>query len=483
MNLARFELDRLAAMIRERCGLRSDTDDGQALAAALDTRLAATGSPNATAYLTRLAEDTDEFQAVINLITVNETYFFREPEQISFLVRRARAMLADRAAGQPIGILCAGCSSGEEPYSVAIALNEAFGADARRLFRVLAVDIDSGALAKARRGIYGERSFRGVPPGMRERHFHRHEAEGWALDPAIRASVEFRHVNLLADPLGELGPFHAVLFRNVSIYFDAPTRRQVISRFADLLVDRGCLIVGAAETLSNDFGVLSLAEHGGVFFFVKGDETARRPPPRPRGPAKSATAVKPVRPATPPSPPRPMKRTRPSDRQNTPADAVRLVREERYDEALSLVDGWPAGPGRHRIRAQILFNRNEPRLAEREAEAVLASDPWCVDTLVLLAQIARQRQDAEKALHWLKQAVYARPEAWLPHFYLAETYRRSGRFERARREYAVVVQQLSASEASSTAALQFPPGVAPADILRLCQRNLEAITVEQGHGA
>lgn len=471
------ELTVAADLVRERCGLRCDGDGAKALETALARRIADASAASAAAYLARLAVDAPEFQALVNLLTINETYFCREAEQLQLLVKRLRPLIPGRGEGEPVRILCAGCSSGEEPYSVAIALKEAFGEAAPRLFGITGADIDDEALAKARTGSYGELSFRGAPTELKDRYFTRNGGGGLTLSPVIKAAVAFRHVNLLAESTAELGRFDAILFRNVSIYFDAPTRRRIIARFADMLAEGGCLIVGASETLSNDFGLLRLVEEDGVFFFVKDGKGTARPSPSPPLAAKPARPA----PAATAAPALPLGPARRAEARAERVDAERLVREKRYGEALALVAAWPSGPARSRLLAHIRFNRNDLDGAEREATEALAGEPWCVDCLTLLSQIARHRNDADSAVRWLKQAIYARPELWLPHYHLAEVYRRCGSLEKARREYAVVVQQLSAGPVGSP--LLATPAVAAADLLLLCRRHLEAMAEGVAHGA
>jgi chemotaxis protein methyltransferase CheR len=469
------DLAMIAGLIKEKCGLRCDGDGQQALAAALGKRLPATGLPSMAAYGAKLAVDGDEFQALVNLLTINETYFYREPEHLRLLVRHVRRILGRRPVGEPIRILCAGCATGEEPYSAVIALKEEFGETASSLFQVEGVDIDSDALAKAQAGRYGDLSFRGIPADLKTRYFVADPAGGSVLAREVRTGVRFRQCNLLAEEgTAELGCFDAIFFRNVSIYFDTPTRRRIVARLAGMLTDEGCLVVGASETLSNDFGLLQLVEEEGVFYFVKDERPRPRCAPEPSAAARKPAPRPPASPRRSPPPASPAAAAAPAAGRDV-AEVVRLIREKYYDKALALLDRWPAGADGHRLRAQVLFNRNDLAGAEAEARQAIAREPWCVDCLVLLGQIARQRDDQESAVRWLKQAVYAHPDSWLAHYCLAEVYRRCGSADKARREYGVVVQQLSAPGMATGGVPLFPLAVAPADLRRLCQRHLDAL--------
>jgi len=266
----KIDLAPFQSLIRARCGLLFEGDSGEEkLAATLKDRMAAIGQSQPGDYYAHLFGHEDEFQELINLLTINETYFFREPEQIRLLVEKLVPRLLARGI-KPVRILSAGCSSGEEPYSLAMALHERYGDSVHSLFSFIGGDIDSQVLAKARNATYAEFSFRGVAAERRERHFER-QHWGWRLKEHLRGAVSFHELNLLAREFPAV--FRAcdvIFYRNVSIYFDQPTRRLIQQNLASLLKDDGFLIIGTAETLANDLGVLPLIEEDGLFYFVKG---------------------------------------------------------------------------------------------------------------------------------------------------------------------------------------------------------------------
>jgi chemotaxis protein methyltransferase CheR len=458
------------ALIKARCGLLIEGHAEEKLTLALAERHEAL-AVKPVDYYARLSSDEAEFQELVNLLTINETYFFREPEQIRLLVDRlAPRFLVARDGRAPVRILSAGCSSGEEPYSLVMALMDKYGESVSRLFTFTGGDIDSTVLAKARHARYGEFSFRGVPASVRCHYFDKNR-ESYALKPQVKNLVSFHELNLLADSQPPaLCDFDIIFFRNVSIYFDTPTRKVIQQNLASLMKDDGVLVIGTAETLANDLGVLSLVEDGGLFYFVK------KQPPLPEAPpydlrlpltaaARTLSPVPPEIPATPsiaPSaafvfpdvwrPPEPVSAI-PQDQKPTLDSARQLTRDHRYDEALPRLDSFLAIEPDNReaqlLKAHALINRKDFAAAEELAQGVLARDAWSVDALLLLGLAAKWRQQNEMAIRWFKQAVYAHHECWPAHYYLADLYRNSGHsegIELARRAYRVVIQLLSGAD-------------------------------------
>ncbi|NGZ06473.1 MAG: protein-glutamate O-methyltransferase CheR [Magnetococcales bacterium] len=263
-----LDLSPFKELIKNRCGLQFEAGNEAILRRALQERIDFLHT-RPDGYYALLLTRSQEFQELVNRLTINETYFFREPEQIALVANRLiPRLLATRQGQGPIRLLSAGCSSGEEPYTIIIALMERYGESAGRLFQVFGCDIDSTALAKARLARYSEFSFRGLDPGLRSRYFHK-GADGYHLDQRVRSLVTFLECNLLADTLSlEPGRIDIILFRNVSIYFDAPTRRIILEKLASLLNPDGILIPGTSETMANDLGILHLVEEDGCYIFL-----------------------------------------------------------------------------------------------------------------------------------------------------------------------------------------------------------------------
>lgn len=200
----------------------------------------------------------DELAAVIDELTTNETYFFRERSQLRALIDEIVPMLLMRRGSGPVNVWSAGCSSGEEPYTIVMMALEA-GLRPGFDLRVHASDISRRCLAKAREGAYREASFRETPPELRERYFM--EKDGLSvLSPELRRHVSFTRTNLLEPArFALLGPLDVVLCRNVIIYFDRETKKRVIDSFADRLAPGGFLLLGHSESLIHLTSAFELA--------------------------------------------------------------------------------------------------------------------------------------------------------------------------------------------------------------------------------
>jgi len=190
-----------------------------------------------------------EFDHIFDLVTTNETYFFREPAQLDAFIEEIVPEILDKKENRKIRIWSAGCSSGEEAYTIAILLSER-GFYNRASFEIFASDINQQVLAKARKGHYRESAFRATPPSLRDRYFT-HEADGsWRVNDAIRNRVSFGRLNLYDEArVSLLGHLDLIFCRNVIIYFDDSSKKIVINSFYNRLVDGGYLLLGHSESL------------------------------------------------------------------------------------------------------------------------------------------------------------------------------------------------------------------------------------------
>ncbi len=212
-----------------------------------------------------------EWQAVAEALSVLESYFWREYDQIAYCVERLVPRWLERMPGRAVRIWHAGCAAGEEPYTLAIALHRAGMLDPRRV-HILGTDVHRGALERARRGIYRPHALRAIPPEVRERYFRRVDEHRWALDETIRRSVRFFHLNLLDDDtMHAMRGFDAIFCRNVFIYFHAAAIRQVAGHFHRALHADGALFLGAAESLVHLSQLWVLVEEEGVFYYRRAE--------------------------------------------------------------------------------------------------------------------------------------------------------------------------------------------------------------------
>ncbi|RYD84859.1 MAG: hypothetical protein EOP84_04300 [Verrucomicrobiaceae bacterium] len=232
-------------LLRQTIGLDADTMGRTAVVHAIRTRMAQCGLSDISEYEELLREQSHEVQELVEEVVVPETWFFRDPETFAALVR---LVLNEWLPTHPEGILrllSLPCSTGEEPYSIAMALLEARLPPER--FTVDAADISDRALRVARQANYGRNSFRGRDLEYRK-HYFSPVAERYELVQAVRKQVHFQQANLLdLGPKMRSGFYHVIFCRNTLIYFDRSAQRQAVGVLSQLLAPEGVLFVGHAE--------------------------------------------------------------------------------------------------------------------------------------------------------------------------------------------------------------------------------------------
>jgi chemotaxis protein methyltransferase CheR len=266
-----------ADLVRSHCGISFGPETRFLLERRVARRLRELGVTHLSAYQYELRKESrrdGELAALIDELTTNETYFFRERSQLRALVAEIlpEALVARRErGGGPVSVWSAGCSSGEEPYSIVILAREA-GFDPERDLRVYATDISRRMMKRARAAAYREASFRETEPALRAKYFE--EKNGtWTVSDAVKKSVDFIHLNLLdRSRVALLGAMDVILCRNVMIYFDAETKREVIETFEHKLRPGGHLLLGHSESLINITSGLELRH-------LKSDLVYRKPMP------------------------------------------------------------------------------------------------------------------------------------------------------------------------------------------------------------
>lgn len=188
-------------------------------------------------------------KAVVEAMTTNETFFFRD--KVPFDIFKDNLLpryIKDRSSSRRLRIWCAASSTGQEPYSIAMLLNEASARISGWQVEIVASDISADVLQKAKDGVYTQFEVqRGLPPEFLSRYFTQ-VGDNWQISQQIRSMVDFREVNLIHD-FSSLGQFDIVYCRNVLIYFDLPTKVDVLARLAKALAPDGSLVLGASETV------------------------------------------------------------------------------------------------------------------------------------------------------------------------------------------------------------------------------------------
>jgi chemotaxis protein methyltransferase CheR len=262
MTLEEFRL--LRDLIHDHCGILVRDDLKYVMERRLTPRLDALGLTTFAAYHRYLRYDVGrkaELDAAIEALTTNETYFFREPLQLEAFSEEILPALRERNDRlKRLRVWSAGCSSGEEAYTIAM-LVQGTGLFAGWDVEIYGTDISKRVLAAARRAEYGPSSLRATPPDLVDRYFERTGGRVRVRDE-VRAHVSFGHVNLLDPEMAQLVPRSDVVFcRNVLIYFDAPARKQVLRVLYEKLFEGGYLLLGHSESLislSTDFELVHL---------------------------------------------------------------------------------------------------------------------------------------------------------------------------------------------------------------------------------
>lgn len=494
MNLAPFK----ELMLRT-CGHCFENEREQTLSAGLGCRMAARGIDDHAAYFTLVSRDSEELLRLTELLTVNETYFFREPDHLNLMVDTLIPELVAARNGRPVKILSAGCSTGEEPYSIAILLRERFGAESERMFAITGVDIDSTVIETARQGVYGRGSFRGVDEILFERYFEPAAPGKFQVSDAVRKQVGFEVVNLL----GGTYPYRMqlpdiILYRNVSIYFPGQIQREIFGNLAELLALGGCLLVGASETIHHDVGILSLVKQDSLFFYRKFPplvfEERRTSSRHSRASARGAGgvphAVTSFRPEA-------CHAKRSGERSGNPVqspvphdvgacfdEALALAHRQEHDKAFALLDAIIARDSTfekaYSLKGSLLLSISRFDEARAVCEALLERDPFCLEAYLMHGMIARQNGDDEGAIRRFREAIYLDPACWLAHFYTAELLYMQQEGKRARGSFETALKILEKGTPREHGMAFFPLSFNAEQFIVICRHKLSLLAASRG---
>ena len=245
-NFTKGDFERVRALIYQRAGISLADSKQEMVYSRLARRLRATGIVSFGQYLNDLEAGRlgDEWESFTNALTTNLTSFFREAHHFPLLADQLKA-----TRERPITIWCSASSTGEEPYSIAMTACEAFNTLSPPV-QIVATDIDTNVLAIGEKGVYGMDRLAKLEPERARRFFlrGRGDQEGMArVRPELRNLVTFRHLNLLADKWPLTGQFDVIFCRNVMIYFDKATQKQILARFVPLMKPNALLFAGHSE--------------------------------------------------------------------------------------------------------------------------------------------------------------------------------------------------------------------------------------------
>ena len=481
-------------LVNSRCGLYFKDYDLKDLEGAIRQRMKVLSLDSPFAYynlLTFSDKKEDEFRDLVNLITVRHTYFFRNEPQFNVLkdkilqeiVRRKSTEYRAQSTEKPtIRVWSAGCSTGEEPYSIAMTVMDAVGDLDGWNIEILATDASTEALDNARRGVYGESAMRLVDAGHRAKYF-KEEMHGrekrYALRDEVKELVSFSYFNLMEEefPSG----FDVIFCRNVVIYFELETTIRVMNKFAGSLNDNGYFFIGYSESLQFISDKFKMADLDDAIFYTKAKGAAVFPHlKKPEHPAREARkAITKISKAEveAESDERWAKSMRSAKLKSMLAKINEAIHMKRYDEALALVaearsiDAASAEP--YYFTAEVYANRGLFREAKENLEAALEKNMLFAPAHYLLGSICMEEGDVECAEKSFRRALYLDGGFSPAHFGLANIYRDLGKSDDAMREYRNTLNILSNNELYDI--LSYSGGFNTATLAGVCRNNIERL--------
>ncbi len=256
--LDEHELKRVSDFIGTEVGIQLPVAKRTLVESRLSKRLRVLGFTDFKSYLDHTLESADgalEKLQLIDVLTTNKTSFYREPDHFEYLVNHAVPAITKRNTGsrQEVNVWCAGCSTGEEAYTLSIVLNETATDNDSTLFNILATDISHTCLSKASRGIYTDRQAESIPMELRKKYLLRSRNTDEALvqmGPKLRHRIQFKSLNLMDARFDAPKNMDVIFCRNVMIYFNNQLREELVARFESHLVKGGYLFVGHSESLN-----------------------------------------------------------------------------------------------------------------------------------------------------------------------------------------------------------------------------------------
>ncbi len=394
-------------------------------------------------YLTEYRESRQELQKLLQHLTVGETFFFRYRAHFDAF----RQLITGEFAGKPLRIWSAGCSTGEEPYSLAMTIMETLPDWRKRDIRILATDINNRVLQRAREGVYRPWSLRATEPRYMEHYFKR-VGDSYLIRDDVKQMVEFSHLNLQTASFpqqdGVFRGLDVIFCRNVTIYFTLATTRQVIDKFAATLTPGGYLFLGHAEALTNISTKFERVSRESGFYYRKKSPSAvaAAPASRPRPVKKAVPPSRPPRPSA-PIPPKVPVPVPPAVVVPSPEELFRQARElfdgENFSGAETLLEEVLRQQPDHLnalvMKGFIFANRAQFQEALALCDAVLTRDDLHPEAYFLRGLVLDIEEHLPDALIEYRKALLLSMDFVLPHYCIGRLYFRMGRARDGIREF------------------------------------------------
>jgi chemotaxis protein methyltransferase CheR len=425
--------DLFAGLLEKRTGIRLARTNVKRVAGVLRARAETLGFASVRAYVEHLdkSDASPELQTLTNLVTVGKTQFFRYADIMSavtdVLVPELHARLPRERS---IDIWSVGCSTGEEPYSIAMALDTAGWFEKRR-FRIVGTDINTASLEQARSGKYWMPSTKRLPKLVNQ--YADYEAHTLSLHADLMKRVSFDRFNLALDPVPSAGHWHIVICANVLIYFDSIQAARAFNALSRSITDEGTLFLGGGESLA-PYGLssASLRRFGGAYAYQRGPQLesykVEKTPPKP-------TPALPKPPAAPLDPSVTLDRALAKARGGDRATAI--------VDLIALNESHPDEPRVSRALAMLLFNERRFEESCAMLDEAITSDPLAFDLYFYAGWMHLALGDVDAAHHALRRALFLEPGFTFARYELALTMHRAGKFDDAAREYARAEQSAS----------------------------------------
>ena len=448
----------LANFIRESTGINFDETNWIGLKIALKERLKVHSLATPTAYLRILETNPREFDELISLITVPETYFYRDRRQFDALTQcilpEIMARKARHGFSRPsVKIVSCGCSIGAEPYSIAIAIHES-GYWGKAQFDIIAFDINHKIIDYAKRAVYNNYHFRESQTNLTP-YFHRKEG-AWILKDAIKNSVQFYHENIfkLTDVNFTLYDADVVFFRNVLIYFNEEGIQEAIATIGRNMSREGYLFLGYSESLLRRKTQFELAEIGSAFVWRLSRQMSKTASQPSRIISFSPPVIvheSPALAALPDSEEKISLSPIDSEEESQDADihyenalgyyAIKEIAkaEQEFQKHLK---SHPRHLQSHVGLADIYAGMEKEALAISYCRKAIDIDILAGDAYFILGKLHYRNREFEKAVENFKKTIYSDTTHFLAHYYLAMTYRALGQKDDANRQFRVTIETI-----------------------------------------
>ncbi|MEG0108614.1 MAG: protein-glutamate O-methyltransferase CheR [Lachnospiraceae bacterium] len=254
LEISQRDFKRLVTFVKSNYGIDLSKKQ-QLIVGRLSNTILSMGFNNFSDYVDYILskKNPQDLDSMLNKLTTNYTFFMREESHFNFLRETILPYLISTKKDRVLSVWSAGCSSGQEPYTISMIIKEFLGGQASQWdTRVLATDISKNALNAATSAVYDEEALKELPPGWKSKYFAKTEQQGvFTVSPAIKSNVIFRTFNLM-DPIQFRIKFDIIFCRNVMIYFDLPTKNALINRFYNATNQGGYLLIGHSESLDKE---------------------------------------------------------------------------------------------------------------------------------------------------------------------------------------------------------------------------------------